>query len=200
MPCRAIFSAAFLFWIVAASAPAQAHCDGIDGPVATAAARALETGNVNLALPYAPVEAETEIIARFEEARRVRARGREARSLADRAFIETVVRLHRVGEGASYTGLGPAGADYGPVIPAAESALETGDLATVRGLLVEEIERGLQERLAHVAELRRVSLEPASHNGVAAARARVRAELEFIGYAEGLRRALHAASTGGHEE
>jgi hypothetical protein len=117
MPCRAIFSAAFLFWIVAASAPAEAHCDGIDGPVATAAARALETGNVNLALPYAPVEAETEIIARFEEARRVRARGREARSLADRAFIEAVVRLHRVGEGASYTGLGPAGADYGPVIP-----------------------------------------------------------------------------------
>jgi hypothetical protein len=152
MPCRAIFTAAFLFWIVAATAPAQAHCDGIDGPVATAAASALETGNVNLALPYAPAEAEAEIIRRFEEARRVRARGREARSLADRAFIETVVRLHRVGEGASYTGLGRAGADYGPVIPAAEDALETGDLAALRALLLEEMDRGLQERLAHVAE------------------------------------------------
>ncbi len=82
----------------------------------------------------------------------MRARGREARSLADRAFIETVVRLHRVGEGASYTGLGRAGADYGPVIPAAEDALETGDLAALRALLLEEMDRGLQERLAHVAE------------------------------------------------
>ncbi len=67
MPCRAIFTAAFLFWIVAATAPAQAHCDGIDGPVATAAASALETGNVNLALPYAPAEAEAEIIRRSKK-------------------------------------------------------------------------------------------------------------------------------------
>jgi hypothetical protein len=196
---QAMFCAAALFWIAAAT-PAQAHCDGLDGPVATAAQRAIETGNVNLALPYAPAEAEAEIIARFDEARRVRAGGRQARSLADRSFVETVVRLHRVGEGASYTGLRPAGLDYGPMIPAAESAIVRGDLASVRALLLEEIDRGLQERLAHVAELRRVSLEPASHDGVAAARARASAELEFIGYAESLRQAMHAADAGRHEE
>ena len=48
--------------------------------------------------------------------------------LADRAFLETAVRLHRAGEGAAYTGLKPAGLDYGPVIPAAEHAVATGDL------------------------------------------------------------------------
>ena len=114
-----MFAAAALFWMAAATVPANAHCDGVDGPVATAAQRALDTGNVNLALPYAPAEAEAEIIARFEEARRVRTRSRDARALADRAFLETVVRLHRLGEGASYNGLQPAGVDYGPVIPAA---------------------------------------------------------------------------------
>lgn len=66
-------------------APAHAHCDGVNEPVATAAQRAIETGNVHLALPYGPASAEAEIVAKFQEARRVRARGRDARALADRA-------------------------------------------------------------------------------------------------------------------
>src|SRR5690606_2347636 len=99
------FALVAALWLGGLAPPANAHCDGVDGPVATAAQRAVETGNVNLALPYAPASAEAEIITRFEEARRVRNRGRDARILADRAFVETVVRLHRIGEGASYNGL-----------------------------------------------------------------------------------------------
>lgn len=180
------------FWTLGLAMTAEAHCDGVDGPVATAAQRAIETGNVNLALPYAPASAEAEIIARFEEARRVRNRGRDARALADRAFVETVVRLHRIGEGASYTGLRPAGVDYGPMIPAAEQAIQTGDLAEARTLLLEEIDHGLSERLAHVRALSAIA--PRSHADVAAARERVNAELEFITYAEGLRQALSGAT------
>ena len=116
---------------------AQAHCDSIDGPVAKAALTALDTGNVNLALPYAPATAESEIKAAFAQSLKVRELGPEAKTLADRAFIETTVRLHRAGEGAIYTGLKPAGIDYGPAIPAAERAIETGNLAPVRALLVE---------------------------------------------------------------
>lgn len=51
---------------------------------------------------------------------------RLARDVADRWFFETVVRVHRAGEGAPFTGLKPAGLDVGPVIPAAERALESG--------------------------------------------------------------------------
>lgn len=40
---------------------AQAHCDSIDGPVAKAVQKALEDGNVNPVLAYAPAAAETEI-------------------------------------------------------------------------------------------------------------------------------------------
>lgn len=194
-----------LFGFVAAllaftAAPAEAHCDGLDGPVAQAAQRALNTGNVNIALPYAPAEAEAEIVAKYNEARRVRTRGRDARALADRAFIETVVRLHRLGEGASYTGVRPAGVDYGPMVPAAESALETGDLTAVRNMLMEEIEHGLAERLAHAQELRGVALDPRTREGVAAARERVSAELEFITYAESLRQTLKEGPAAHHHE
>ena len=190
------FVAALWLWD---SAPAHAHCDGVDGPVATAAQRAIESGNVNLALPYAPASAEAEITAKFLEARRVRNRGRDARVLADRAFVETVVRLHRIGEGASYTGLRPAGVDYGPMIPAAEQALQSGDVSAVRAILLEEIDHGLAQRLAHVQALRAVTVEPRDHDGVAAARERVSAELEFITYAEGLRQAVGGAAAEHHE-
>ena len=111
---------------------AQAHCDSIDGPVAKAVQKALETGNINPVLAYAPASAEVEIRAAFMKSRKVRGLGADVRELADHAFMETVIRLHRAGEGATYTGLKPAGIDYGPVIPAAEQAVETGDLAKLK--------------------------------------------------------------------
>ena len=115
---------------------AQAHCDSIDGPVAKAVQKALETGNINPVLAYAPASAQVEIRAAFMKSRKVRGLGADARELADHAFMETVIRLHRAGEGATYTGLKPAGIDYGPVIPAAEQAVETGDLAKLKAALM----------------------------------------------------------------
>lgn len=168
---------------------ADAHCDSVDGPVAKAVYKALETGNVNPVLAYAPAPAEDEIRAAFDKSRKVRSLGVEAHALADQAFLETVVRLHRAGEGAVYTGLKPAGLDYGPVIPAAERAIQTGDLTKLQEALLHEIEHALLERLAHVRELKNVALEPASAAGVAAARERVSAELGFITFAEIIRQA-----------
>jgi hypothetical protein len=175
----------------------QAHCDSIDGPVAKAALTALDTGNVNLALPFAPATAESEIKAVFAQSLKVRVLGPEAKTLADRAIIETTVRLHRAGEGAAFTGLKPAGIDYGPAIPAAERAIETGNLAPVRALLVEEVEHGLHARLAHAQESRKGAKEPKTIKDVPAARERVSAELGFVTYVEGLRQAVQGAA--GHE-
>ena len=56
-------------------------------------------------------------------------------------FFETLVRLHRAGEGAPYTGLKPAGRDLGPAIPAADRALETGDVEPLVRLLVGSVAR-----------------------------------------------------------
>ena len=56
----------------------------------------------------------------------------EARELADRYFFETLVRIHRAGEGAPYTGLKPAGRDLGPAVPA---AVRHGFFDRLRGAL-----------------------------------------------------------------
>jgi uncharacterized protein DUF6448 len=179
---------------------AQAHCDSIDGPVATAAQKALDTGNVNLALPYAPAAAEAEIKAAFDQSLRVRGLGSDARALADRTFIETTVRLHRAGEGAPYTGLKPGGIDHGPAIPAAERAVDSGTPAPAKALLVEELEHGLHARFAAVEETRNASKEPAAASDVAAARARVSAELGFVTFIESLRQAIHGSGAHAHAE
>ena len=177
---------------------AQAHCDALDGPVAKAAQKALENGNVHPVLAYAPPASEAEIRAAFEKSRKVRGLGADARALADQAFLETVIRLHRAGEGAAYTGLKPAGADYGPVIPAAEHAVETGDLTKLKAALIEEVEHALRERLAHVRELQKASLEPETAAEVPHARERVSAELGFITFAETLRQTALGTGVGQH--
>lgn len=185
MLIAAIFAAVLLF----GAQSAQAHCDSLDGPVAKAVHKALETGNINPVLVYAPAASEAEIRAAFEKSRKVRGLGADARALADQAFMETVIRLHRAGEGAAYTGLKPAGADYGPVIPAAEHAVETGDLTKLKAVLFEQIEHVLRERLAHVRELQKAPLEPKTAADVPHARERVSAELGFVTFAETLRQA-----------
>ena len=176
---------------------AWAHCDAVDGPVATAAVKALEAKNVNLVLPYVAPEAEAELTAAFEQAIVVRGKGPEPKSLADRYFMETAVRLHRASEKAPYIGLKPAGTDFGPAIPAAEKTLETGKLDTVASLISEHVAHGLAERFERVMALRETSRTPVTRTGVAAARQRVRAELEFIEYVEALYRATRG---GGHTD
>jgi hypothetical protein len=166
--------------------------------VAAAAQKALDSGNVNLALPYGPVTAEAELQAAFARSLKVRPLSADAKALADRSFIETTVRLHRAGEGAAYTGLKPAGTDFGPAIPAAERAIETGELSQVKALLSEEIEHALHERLADAREVRKVSKEPQTTDQVEAARKRVSAEFAFVGFVEGLRQAAHGEA--GHKE
>ena len=177
---------------------ARAHCDSLDGPVAKAVQKALQTGSVNPVLAYAPAAAEAEIRVAFEKSRRVRGINADVQALADHAFMETVIRLHRAGEGAAYTGLKPGGADYGPVIPAAEHAIETGDLSRLRAVLIEEIEHALRERLARVRTLQKAPLEPKTAAEVPHARERVSAELGFVTFAETIRQAAHGKGAEHH--
>lgn len=184
---------------MALSAPdVQAHCDSIDGPVATAALKALEARNVNLVLPYVAVGAETELATTFDRVLAVRGQSSEAKALADRHFMETAVRLHRAGEHAPYTGLKSAGTDFGPAIPAAETAMATGDPAAVLALITHEVTQRITERFTHVTAAMATTKEPMDRAQVPAARERVRAEFAFIEYVETLFRATRGG--GGHPE
>ncbi len=173
---------------------ALAHCDAADGPVATAALKALDTKNVNLVLPYAPAEAEAEMTAAFEHALVVREKGPEAKALADHYFMETAVRLHRAGEKAPYTGLKPAGTDFGPAIPAADKAVETGSLEPLLKLISQEVNHGIATRFEHVLHTRGAPKEPRTKAEVQAARERVSAELGFTVYIEGIYLATKGAA------
>lgn len=194
---RYLTIAAVLMGLLLAPADARAHCDAVDGPVATAALKALDTANVQLVFPYVPQPAEPELESAFQQAAAVRRLGPEAKALADRHFMETAVRLHRAGEGAPYSGLLPAGADFGPAIPAAEEALESGELRPLLDLLSQEIGKEVSERFAHARALQTAGKEPSEGAQVPAARERVSAELAFIGYVEGI---YLAATAGGHAE
>ena len=171
------------FALVAAlgwTAPAQAHCDTLDGPVVSAGKKALDSGNLNYALVWVQKNDEAELRQAFDKARRVRNGGAEARALADTYFYETLVRVHRAGEGAGFTGLKPAGA-IEPPVAAADKALETGKLQGLAKVVFERTEQGLHGQFDRVMARKKYDA-----NDVEAGRAYVGAYVEFVHYAERL--------------
>ena len=172
---------------------ALGHCDSMDGPVVTLARKALEAGNVNLVLPWVRKEDEPAIRHAFEHALAVRSLGPKARSLADHHFFETLVRVHRAGEGAAYTGLKPAGRDLGPAIPAADRALAESSVESVITLLNEAVRQGVRTHF-HAA-LSRKAFDP---DDVAAGRAYVETYVPYIHYVERLWQAATGAAHGHH--
>jgi hypothetical protein len=131
------------------------HCDAIDGPVVKAARRALEERDVNIALAYVHKDGEEEVRRAFERTLPLRTDGSQAREVADLYFFETVVRIHRAGEGAPYTGLKPAGLDVGPVIPVAERAIDSAKDDALRSLLIDALREEVAKRFERVKDLRK---------------------------------------------
>lgn len=160
-------------------APLSAHCDGLDCPVVKAGLSALDSGDLKAALIWIDASAEAELRAAWGKVEPVRKLGGDARLLADRYFLETLVRLHRVGEGVPYTGLKLAGRDIGPAITAADGAVESGELGSVSDLVVGTLDRGLKERFHRVHAARDFS-----RGDVAAGRRFVNAYVEFAHYVE----------------
>ena len=183
-----VLAAAALTWGTAA----QAHCDSVDGPVVGQARKALDKGNVNLVLGWVQKKDEAEIRQAFQSAAAVRKHGGTARELADQAFFETLVRVHRAGEGAPYTGLKPAGR-IEPPVAAADKSIASGELKPVARMIFEPAERGLHEKFEAVQATR--NHKP---DDVDAARAHVNAYVAYVHYVEALHQA--AVRGGAHED
>lgn len=160
--------------------PAAAHCDTQDGPAVVDGRRALESGNVNLALKWVHAGDEGEVRDVFDKARRVRAAGGEAEELADRLFLETLVRVHRAGEGAGFDGIKPTGTAVPPEVRAADEAIDTGSIEPLRGLIDDDRWAELEHRFD-----RAVALRDFDADDLAAAREYVAAYVSFFKYAEG---------------
>lgn len=172
-------------WLLTA-APALAHCDTLDGPVVAAAKTALGKKQITPTLNWVKPEHEVELKAAFARTLNVRAQGKEAQELADQFFFETLVRLHREGEGAPYTGLKPAGTKLDPAVEAADQALDSGKADALIKTVTEEAAAGIRQRFADATEKKK----HAEHN-VEAGREFVAAYVEFVHYVE----ALHTTAT-----
>jgi len=177
---------------------AFAHCDSLDGPVITEAQFALEKGDVTPLLKWVTKEHEKDIRSVFAQALAVRAKGKDARELADRFFFETLVRIHRAGEGATYTGLKAAGTTA-PAIAAADEALATGSVDALSAKIGNAVRDGIRKRFAEVTEKKRHV-----NDSVEAGREYVAAYVEYVHFIEGIHNmvakgAAHAHG-GKHEE
>ncbi|MBM2840907.1 MAG: hypothetical protein HW412_1435 [Bacteroidetes bacterium] len=158
-----------------------AHCDTMNGPVVIAAQKSLETGNVNLVLIWVQKDDEAVIKDAFTKTLNVRKLGPEAKKLADMYFFETLVRIHRAGEGVPYTGLKPAEIQVDPGIEAADKALEKGSAEELLKHLNETIHQGIHRQFTNALAKRNFKSDD-----IVAGREYVKAYVEFIHYAERL--------------
>jgi hypothetical protein len=186
-----VLSAAALFvWLLPAIC--RAHCDTIDGPVVATARQALSDGDVTSVLRWVTPQGETEIRSAFAQAIKVRKLGAEAQALADTWFFETLVRVHRAGEGEPYTGLKPAGTPIEPAVAAADAAVASGSVDELAEHVAAQAEHGIRQRLAAV-----LSVKPHMSDSIDAGRAYVAAYVQFVHYVEQLSE-LAQADVHGH--
>jgi hypothetical protein len=170
-----------------ASPRAFAHCDTMDGPVVLDARSALEHKDAKPVLKWVKKDDEALIKAAFARTLAVRTKGPEARELADQFFFETLVRVHRAGEGAPFTGLKPPGTEPEPGIEEADKALATGSADALVKLVTDEAAAGIRRRFAEAQEKQ----AHAGHN-VEAGREFVAAYVEYVHYVERLHQAARS--------
>jgi hypothetical protein len=157
-----------------------AHCDTLDGPVVKTARTALEKKDITPLLKWVRRSDEKEIRDAFEMTIAVRAQGGKAKELADMYFFENLVRIHRAGEGAPYTGLKP-GVAIDPAVALADKALETGSVDKLIDVLTNAMAKGIRERFHSASEKQKHADE-----SVAAGREFVESYVTFTHYVEGM--------------
>ena len=157
--------------------------------------KALDSGNLNPVLIWVQKTDEAEIKKVFEKTLAVRKLNAQAKELADSYFFETLVRIHRAGEGASYTGLKPAGRDLGPAIPAADKAIESGSAKALTKILTEAVQEGVADRFKEVTANKKFRSDD-----VETGRQYIKTYVEFVHYIERIHEATKNASEGHYPE
>lgn len=169
-----------LFLLIFTNA-SSAHCDTMEGPVVKASQKALETGNINYVLIWVQARDEQAIKTLFEKVLRVRKLNDEAKELADMYFFETVVRIHRLGEGEPYTGIKPLGYHPEEGIEAADVAIEKNSLSEVLAHIPEAKQNEVKKLYTDLQSKMNYNI-----NDIAAGRKYVAAYVHFIHYVEAM--------------
>ncbi len=168
-----------------------AHCDTMEGPLITDAKKAISMNNVNIVLKWVPAASEAEIKNAFSQIMKVRVLNDDAKDIADKYFFDTLVRIHRTGEGVAFTGVKPVGVPIDEKVKAADKSIEVGSLTPLKGLVAKDDMPELKERFEKVMSLKNFDV-----NNVDAGRKFIEAYVEFFKFAEG--EAAHASEGCGH--
>jgi hypothetical protein len=167
---------------------ALSHCDTISGPVVQEAKAALEKGNVTPILKWVKKEHEAEIKRAFAKAVAVRVTGPQAKELADQYFFETLVRLHRAGEGAPYTGIKDEPVE--PIVAMADKALADGSADELIRKINSHMAEAISDKFKKVNEVKKNK-----DRSVEAGREFVEAYVTYMHYVEGIHTAIVSAGT-----
>jgi hypothetical protein len=175
------FLSLILFTVIFfSSIGAFAHCDTMDGPVIADAKKAITENNVNYVLKWVRTQDEAEIKVAFNLSMKVRVLSPEAKELSDKYFFETLVRVHRNGEGVPFTGVKPSGTPIDEKILAADKSIELRNLSPLKDLVPKDKMPELTKRFNKVMSLRNFNV-----NNVEAGREYIEAYVQFFHFAEG---------------
>jgi hypothetical protein len=157
-----------------------AHCDTMDGPLIADAKKAIGQNNVNFALKWVPAANEKEIKDAFDLMMKVRGFSPEAKELSEKYFFETLVRMHRAGEGVPFTGVKPSGTPIDDKVLAADKSIEAGSLSPLEGMVAKDEMPELTKRFEKAMSLKNFDVD-----NVEAGREYIEAYVQFFKFAEG---------------
>jgi hypothetical protein len=164
-----------------------AHCDTTRGPVIPEAKAALERGDVTPVLKWVKQDYEPEIRSAFAKTLAVRSKTPEAKELADHYFLETLVRLHRAGEGAPYSGISDAPVE--PIVALSEKAIAGGSPDAMIRAINAHMTEAIREKFHNV-----IKTAKDKDRSVEAGREYVEAYVTYMHYVEGIHGAIASAA------
>lgn len=179
--------------LLAGTTAADAHCDTMNGPVIIDAKNALKNNDVTIVLKWVKKEHESEITSLFRKTAALRKTSPEAKEIADRLFFETLVRIHRAGEGAPFTGLKETEVEQN--IQEADHSIETGTADKLIDATTHRIRRQIARRFQRVLEAKK-----SMNSGVEQGREYVDAYVQYVHFIEALGAMTDDHRTDEHQE
>lgn len=161
-------------FLLAGSPKAFAHCDSFAGPVIKEAQKALETNKVELLYKWITPDDEKQINDLFAKTYSLRNGDKEVYRIVEQHFLETLVRLHRASENASYTGL-KSSDSVESIIKMSDDAILTGDIDGLLSKLNAHMNKVLKAKYDKMKALE-VKKDASPEQG----RAYVRAYVDYI--------------------
>lgn len=171
-----------------------AHCDTMEGPVVKDAKKAFEANNVNHVLKWVKAENDNEVKSAFNLAMKVRPLNADARQLAENYFYNVLVRIHRAGEGAPFTGIQPSGMPIDERVKTADKSIETGNFKPLESIIPKDRVPELKKRFNKAMAMKNYDVD-----NVQAGREYIESYVQFFKYAEGEEGHAHGHAAKGED-